>query len=696
MRFIFTFLLFITVVSCAPSKSAAPVTSKAADNVKDSDSDNGVKPVEDFSYAPYLGYEDITDPLKIGEMCTKTLEDGARLRAEILGVEKPSVDTTLQKINTLDMLIDGIVGRSSLMANVHPDKDVRDAYDKCESRVMDFVTAISLDRDIYDAIKEVPRDNLDEKTLRSLDDLIRDYRRSGVDKEPAVRERIAEIRHQMVDASQEFEKGIREDTRYIEVDPKMLKGLPEDFIAAHEKNVDGKIKISTDYPDFFPVETYAENAKVREDLYKAFLSRGWPDNDVRLKNLLKLRNEFAHIMGFKNWADFSAEPEMAKNSDNIQSFIGRIAEIAKPRMEEDLALVLKWKKKDIKNAKRVEVWDRFYYVNKIKDKLYGVNEEDLRKYFNYNDVMKGILSLNELFFGVKFKLVEDAPVWDKSVLAYDVYDGKNVLGRFYLDMHPRDGKFKHAAMFHLISGVKDKQLPMGALVCNMPAPDKDGKAIMEHNDVVTVLHEFEHLMHHIIGGSQRWVNITGITCESEFVEAPSQLLEEWGYDAEVLGTFAKNVEDGTVIPKELVEKMKKAKEFGKGMHVMRQLFYGEISLKFHMLSKDELDTVNLLDVTKEIQEQYSPYPYVKDTYVYASFGHLNGYGSEYYSYMWSLKLAKDLFTRFTKEGMLNPKTWADYKAKIISQGGSVDAEKMVEDFLGRKTDFNAFKEYLTN
>jgi thimet oligopeptidase len=236
------------------------------------------------------------------------------------------------------------------------------------------------------------------------------------------------------------------------------------------------------------------------------------------------------------------------------------------------------------------------------------------------------------------------------------------------------------------------QLPTASLVTNFPDPSKsEGPALTEHKQVVTFFHEFGHLMHQLLAGKHRWVSQSGINCEWDFVEAPSQLLEDWAWDHQVLATFAKHHKTGKVIPKELVAKMRKANELGKGMHIMRQMFYAHLSYRFHSADPKTLDPMK---ITKELHAKVSPYPYLDGTAVFANFGHLNGYSSMYYTYMWSLVLAKDMLTRFKKAGLNDPNTALAYRKHILEPGGTVDAAKMVENFLGRPYAFDAYKAWL--
>jgi thimet oligopeptidase len=274
--------------------------------------------------------------------------------------------------------------------------------------------------------------------------------------------------------------------------------------------------------------------------------------------------------------------------------------------------------------------------------------------------------------------------------------GDDKLGRIYLDMHPRDGKYKHAAQFPLKDGVRGVQLPEGVLVCNFSSPAADpvaggGPALMEHDDVVTMFHEFGHLMHHILGGHQRWITQSGVATEWDFVEAPSQMFEEWAWSYDTLARFARHHETGEVIPKTLVDKMRRADKFGLGTATVQQIFYAAISLGFHRTDPGALDQ---LAEVQRLQKRYTPFAYVAGTRFHASFGHLVGYSAMYYTYQWSLVIAKDLLTPFEEAGLMAKDVTFAYRDKVLVPGGSRDAAELVRDFLGREYDFGAYERFL--
>jgi thimet oligopeptidase len=314
----------------------------------------------------------------------------------------------------------------------------------------------------------------------------------------------------------------------------------------------------------------------------------------------------------------------------------------------------------------------------------------VRPYFELGRVMDGIFETTARMFGIEYRRLPDAPVWHSDVSAWEVVEQGRTLGRFFLDLFPREGKYKHAAQFTLASGVREGALPEGALVCNFQRPGAE-PALLDHGEVVTFFHEFGHLLHHLFGGNTRWAGLSGVRTEWDFVEAPSQMLEEWCWDASVLQRFARHVETGEPIPADLVERMRAADEFGKGLRVRQQMFYAATSLRLHDRDPRGLDTTAL---AAELLERYTPFRHVPGTYFQESFGHLEGYSAIYYTYMWSLVIAKDLFGVFQRDGLLNPAAAARYRRAILEPGGGAPAAKLVESFLGRAASFDAFTEWL--
>jgi thimet oligopeptidase len=326
--------------------------------------------------------------------------------------------------------------------------------------------------------------------------------------------------------------------------------------------------------------------------------------------------------------------------------------------------------------------DKMFYTEVLRRENFDVDAHAVRPFFDVAKVRRGLLDVTGRLFDVEYVEVAGAPTWHEDVTTYDVVRGGVRLGRIHLDLHPRKGKYGHAAQFELAAGIAGRQLAEGVLVCNF------SKALMEHSHVVTLFHEFGHLVHHVLAGAHEWSRFSGVATEWDFVEAPSQMLEEWAWDADVLQSFATDAA-GRPLPRELVAKMRAANEFGKGAHARTQMFYAALSYRLHQDVPDDITAT-----MRELQAAYDVFGYVPDTHFFASFGHLQGYGSGYYTYMWSLVIAKDLFSAFDQDDMFATEVAHRYRDRILAAGGSRDAADLVADFLGRPYDFTAFQRWL--
>jgi thimet oligopeptidase len=481
--------------------------------------------------------------------------------------------------------------------------------------------------------------------------------------------------------NQEYSKNIRDGVRVIALRPEQLAGLPQDYVEAHPVDDDGLVRLTTEYPDYLPFMTFGQDRRARGELLHAYLNRAWPENDGLLREMLELRREKANLLGYPDWASYDAEVKMIGSGKAIPEFIDQISSLAEVSAQRDIALLLQRLQHDHPEASVVESWDRSYYGEVIRKESFDVDAQLVRTYFDFAKVRAGLLEVTGRLFGLEY-VERDAGAWHDEVTCYDVYADGDRLGRIYLDLHPRDGKYSHAAQFTLTDGVADAQLPEGVLVCNFP------RGLMEHDDVVTLFHEFGHLVHHVLAGRQAWVRFSGVSTEWDFVEAPSQMLEEWAWDPQVLGSFATN-EAGERVPPELVERMRRADEFGKGYLARVQMFYAATSYWLHQDVPSDLTAK-----VRELQARYDLFAYAPETHFQASFGHLEGYTSAYYTYMWSLVIAKDMFSAFAHEDLFSVGVAHRYRDRVLVPGGSEDAADLVADFLGRPYSFDAFRTWL--
>ncbi|MEQ6902177.1 M3 family metallopeptidase [Nocardioides sp. YIM 152588] len=580
----------------------------------------------------------------------------------------------------------------SLLGNVHPDAEVRDLADTAEQDAQRLATEWSLDRGLYDVFAALDEAALagDPLATRLLAKVRQDFRRSGVDRDDATRARIAEVKERITELDQEFGKAVRDDVRTIRVAPERLAGLPEDWLDAHPADEDGLVTVTTDYPDAVPTRMFARDQGVRRDISTAFLQRGWPTTEPLLTEIFALRHELATTVGFEDWPSYDADVKMIGTGDAIPAFIDKIADAAQGPLERDLAVLLERYRADFPDAGTIEPYDAIHYQELVRAERYDVDSQKVRTYFDFAKVRQGLLEVTGRLFGLEYRPVE-VPVWHPEVAAYDVVADGRELGRIYLDLHPREGKYKHAAQFTLTDGVAGEQLPEGVLVCNF------SRGLMEHDHVTTLFHEFGHLLHHLLGGHGAWYRFAGVATEWDFVEAPSQMLEEWAWDADVLGSFATDV-GGEAIPADLVARMKAADDYGKGIYARTQMFYAAMSYWFH---RDPADAAaagttppDLTERMIELQGTYAALPYLPGTHMFASFGHLGGYSSAYYTYMWSLVIAKDLFSAFSADDLFDPEVAGRYRDRVLARGGEDDAANLVADFLGRPYSFDSYAAWL--
>lgn len=576
-----------------------------------------------------------------------------------------------------------VASAGELFAQVHPDAAVREVADDLSLRAAQRATEYGQDEAAYAVLSSLPTGGLDDDQRRFLALELRDFRRSGIDLDDEGRARLRDLAARETAAAQAFDNAIRDDVRSVRVTPDRLGGLPADWVAAHPVGDDGLVTITTDYPDLQPVLAFAADRELRAELRAQASRRAWPANEGNLRELVSLRNERARFLGHDGWADYDAQVKMIGSGSAIGEFVDRVAADVRPAGLADRDLLLDRLRADHPDATEVTVGDAAYYTEVLRRERHGVDAQEVRRYFSFEKVRAGLLDVTSRLFGLTMTPV-DVPVWHESVTAYDVDIDREPLGRFYLDLHPREAKFGHAAQFSLVNGVAGTAVPEGVLVCNFPT------GLMEHGQVVTLFHELGHLVHHLVGGRQRIARFSGVATEWDFVEAPSQMLEEWAWDADILASFATD-EDGTAIPADLVARMREGKDFGRGNHVATQMYYAALSYWFYADPHDDIDAQR-----EALRDRYFLLADLPDTHFHTSFGHLAGYSSGYYTYMWSLVIAKDLLSAFDPADLMDPAVARRYRDRVLAPGGSRDAADLVADFLGRPYSNEAFAAWLAS
>ncbi len=637
----------------------------------------------------------LNSPDAVTKAAERELAHARKILKPILGAKGPrTVGNTLVPFNEISRAISEVGLQGQLLFNAHPDSAVRDAANRAYLAADSLQTELSLNRGLYEAFAALKPSKEDAETRYAVAKILRDFRRAGVDKDEATRAKIKALNDEISEIGSTFDRIINDDRRSITLaDERGLAGLPKDFIAAHAPKDGGRITLTTDYPDAIPVFQYAANADVRRRLQREFNDRGYPKNLEVLARLLEKRHELARLLGYEHYAAYVTEDKMVGSSEAASKFVEKILRASEGRTEHDYGALVERKRKDSPTATGLDPWDPNYYLERVRAEQYRFDSQEVRPYLPFEKVRDGIFEITSKLFGVRYRRAKNAKTWHPSVEVYDVTEGGERLGRFYLDLHPREGKFSHAAMFPLLFGLRRVQLPQAALLCNFPDPSKlSGPALMEHTEVVTFFHEFGHLLHTIFSGHTNWIKTSLEGIEWDFVEAPSQMLEEWVRRPEGLQRFAKHHETGEPIPKELVERMERAQAVGRGLWVQRQDYFAALSLAYYSRDPTGLDTTAL---ARELNATYYPVPWFEGTHFQCSFGHLNGYSAIYYTYLWSLVIAKDLFSRFAKSNsILDPGPARRYRKEILEAGSVRPAAEMARRFLGRKTSFDAFRAWL--
>lgn len=622
----------------------------------------------------------------------KRIELAKAAVAKMLAVKGPrTIENTLVPYDEALRQLDMAGSQASLVENTSPDRASRNAGEKLGQDVAAYFTELSLNRKVYDALAALDVSKADGATRHYVTRTLRDFRLAGVDKDDATRAKIKKASDEVVAIGQEFSRNIREDKSTITCTPEELEGLPADYIARRKPGADGRITLTIEYPDAVPLFSYAKSEDVRKRMYMAYNNRAFPKNMETLDRLRAKRHELATLLGFASWADCITADKMVGSAANARGFIERVVAASGERQKREYEQLLAAKRRDVPGAPAVNFWEVNYYKEQVRKAEYDFDQQQIRPYLPFERVQQGILDLSARLFNVEFRKVPDAEVWHPSVECFEMYDGGKLAGRFYLDLHPRADKYNHAAQFDIRTGIAGRQIPEAALVCNFPGGVEGDPGLCEISDAVTFFHEFGHLLHTLFAGHGRWVGVGGIRTEQDFVEAPSQLLEEWMKSPEVLATFARHYQTNEPVPAELVKRMNRANAFSKGLDVRRQMVFAGGSLACYDRDPKDASTDAIF---QDLVRRYQPFPFVEGTHFQTAFGHLNGYSAVYYTYMWSKVIAMDLFSKFDGSKMPPPGAASEYRAKVLAPGGSKPAAELVSDFLGRPFNEAAWKAWL--
>jgi thimet oligopeptidase len=577
---------------------------------------------------------------------------------------------------------------------VSTDADIRNAATELELKVGKYFVDIFTREDIFNVIDDYSKnikENLDEVDRRLLDKILYAFKKNGLYGDEKTRKKVKKLLKDLVELEVEFGKNIRETRDYIEVDEEALKGLDENYKKRLKKSENGKYVISTDYPDYIPFMDNSKDDEARKTLEIKFNNRCYPKNVELLEKAIKIRKKIAKLLNYENFADYVLEDRMAKNSDKVFEFLKNLYKDLKKKGKKELKVLLKLKNRETgTDDKTLYNWQWRYYANMYKKENFSVDYEKLREYFPLEIVIDGMFDVFSKFFGVRF-IPKELPKWHSDVRTYEVCDSNNkLIAYFYFDLFPRDGKYKHAACFGLVKGRElpdgSYQIPAAAIVSNFTPPSQNMPSLLKFDEVVTLFHEFGHVTHNIFTRS-RYGFFAGTSVSRDFVEVPSQVLENWVYDKEVLKKISSHYIKKEPIDDKTIEKLIAARNATSGLFYLRQLFFALVDMIYHT-KKSSFDTT---EVYEKLMKKIFMIPMTEGTHPQASFGHImGGYEAGYYSYLWSEVIASDFFEEFKKNGIFNPEVGKRYIDKVLSKGGSIDEEKQVKEFLGREVSNQAF------
>lgn len=609
---------------------------------------------------------------------------------------KRTFANTMLALDNLSDDIDRVAGPISILFNASPDSTIRNQAQKSLALISKYGNELALDEKLYRAVKDFSKTKeaqaLTGARKKFLTETVEDYERNGFALTPEKRKELQKLNDKIGDLSIAFGANIAKDQSFLLVSEADMKGLPEDFKKSRMKAGDA-YRITVDGPTYSTFMKYAESEPMRKQLYTLYNNRAADTNLEVLKQLLIERQKKAQLLGYKTYAAYQTSSRMAKTPETVWDFETKLVNRVKQKSQQDLEELLVVKRAYLKDpsVKTIAPWESSFYSNLLMKGKYQLDAEQVKEYFEANHVVDGLFQTTQQLFGLKFNEVKDASVWHQDARMFEVQRDGKLIGRFYLDLFPRDNKYTHAACFGVESGkatAKGYQLPTAVLLCNFNAPTPGKPALMSHGQVVTFFHEFGHVMHNLMTTAEL-SSQSGTSVKRDFVEAPSQILENWAWNYDALKTFAKHYQTGEVLPKALHDKMWAARNVGSGIAASNQILYGILDMTLH----DKFDpngTETTTAVLKKLQNELTPFAYLDGTNMQAAFGHLTGYAAGYYGYMWSKVYAEDMFSVFEKNGIMDQKTGLRYRDMILAKGGTEDEYQLIKNFLGREPNQEAF------
>ena len=600
----------------------------------------------------------------------------------------PSFDATLRPLELAGAELVRAYGRGAFMGQVHTDPAVRDAGNEAEERLNKWRVALAFRTDLYEAVKAFSQTDeargLEGERARLLAHWLRDFRRAGHELPADQRAELEKLRTRLVEVEVAFQRNVNEYRDAIEVTRDQLAGLPESYIDRLGRGADGTYRVTLDYPEVNPFLDQAHDRDLRRELFAKNWNKAVDGNRPLLGEALDLRRRIAALMGEPTWAHHAMELKMAKSPERVRSFYEELLPSLAGTVRRELDVLARRMEADAHSGP-VTAWDWRYYDDTLRREEYGIDQNLVSEYFPLDPVMEGMFEITGEVLGLSYRVVPETNAWHESVRLYEISDRASgrLLGHFYADFFPREGKFGHAAAFPLVIGHRDATgeyvAPVSAIVANFTPPSADGPSLLKHGEVETLFHEFGHILHMSLTRAE-FARFSGAETEWDFVEAPSQIMQHWTWDPSVLARFARHHATGEPMPPELVEQLARARFVNVGLKTAMQAFYGQVDMALHA----EPATPDM-DLALRQTFEITGMPYPEGTFMLSGFGHLlGGYDAGYYGYLWANVIGDDMFSRFSAEGVLSPAVGADYRRDILEPNGSRDADDLVRAFLGRE------------
>jgi thimet oligopeptidase len=647
------------------------------------------KPAADPLHAWVQG----SDPAALELWIDQRLDAEKAAIDRLLAVTGPrTVENTLRPYDDAENELNLASNNAYLLYALADAAPLRDKGQAMQEKVSSANTDLNLNQKVYRALIAIPLP-ADPATRHYIERTLLEYRLSGVDKDDATRAQIRALQDKITTLSLAFGRNIADGMLKITATRAEFDGLPADYIARHQPNADGTYTLTTDEPDVMPVLNFASNAALRRRMVLAYHGRAYPANVQVLRDLLSARQQLASALGYAHFADQATADQMIGSSAGIERLIQQVDDASRPVASREYAQLLAFARKQQPGLTSISQSDANYWSEQYRRAQFSFDAQSVRPYFPYAQVQDGILKTAARLFHVSFKPVTDAVVWDKSVDTFDVFDAApgaegKLLGRIYLDMHPREGKDKWFSSSPVVPGIRGRQVPEGMLVCNFSGGTAGDPGLMQYDEVVTFFHEFGHLMHHILGSQGQWSGQGGFSVEGDFVESPSQMLEEVFHSPSILQSFGRHYQTGEVLPADIIAKMNAASAYGRGRWLQRQLIYASYSLQVHGQDPAAIDFDALF---RADEKRFSPFAPVEGDHFFASFTHLTGYSSNYYTYVLDKVIALDFFSQFDKRNLLDGPTAMRYRRAVLDPGATKPAAQLVKDFLGRPQQMDAIK-----